>query len=911
MPVSDNRAIYIRSDNEFTIKQHNDPAEYILGPLDRKLPAILSIAASQLDIPPHTSRQFAVNGADVFVIRDKEGYTVTGSANGAGHDRFRDLINDITNRFLSARYTSLQRILKFSMKEIISYFNSDALIIMTRNNDDMFTVHYQYSSDTLAEPRQTIRFSAALEDELLSGNIVSLNTGNDIKSDSWDTGKLQPPLNLIPLIYRRKLFAVFILSGSSIVLPDASGDEMKFIAKLLFNLIDNKKAHAALKRSSERYSIVTKQTGHIIYDYNFKTGKTDWFGNIYRLTGYSKKTFPDYYREHFKELIHPDDYEGLVSSMREIMDKQGRYSLNYRIRHKKGKYRYIHDEGIVIYDNQSRPHHMIGTMKDTTETIENRRKLIEREKRYREFVKNSNEGIWRVVFREDIPTDLPASKQSKMIRKHGYIAECNEVCARMYGFESTDQMIGKPIDFFTDSSYRQETDSEEKQAGFVENGYKSTNYITKEKDSRGRVKYFLNSALGIAENGYLKSIWGTQQDITERIEAEMQLKENQRQMDVLMSNLPGMVYSSPYSDHYSFDFISSACEDITGYRPDELTGNPVYGSMIEDKFKEMIERSVKQSFDENKKFKIEYRIRRRDGEVRWMSERGVVIKKSNKNHAIEGFIIDITEQKSAEQKAKLQEKQLRQADKMATLGTLVSGVAHEINNPNNYIMLNGKVIRDVWDDVEKLLDQFIKDKESVTIAGLEYPQLKSRMPKLINGINDGTQRIKSIVSNLKNFSKSDSDDSFSMCNINLIIESAVMIVRNIIKRSTDSFDVQLSEDIPEIACSSQQIEQVIINLLTNACDAVSENRGSISIESSCEDDTVTVKVRDNGKGMSEGIASHIFDPFFTTKRNTGGTGLGLSISYNIIEKHNGRINVMSRPGEGTTVILEIPVNKEE
>ena len=226
-------------------------------------------------------------------------------------------------------------------------------------------------------------------------------------------------------------------------------------------------------------------------------------------------------------------------------------------------------------------------------------------------------------------------------------------------------------------------------------------------------------------------------------------------------------------------------------------------------------------------------------------------------------------------------------------------------------MLNGKIIRRVWNDIQGILENYYKKKGDFLIAGLPYSEAKGKMPKLINGIIEGTDRIKAIVSNLKDFSKTDSGEMRRDIDINIAIESAVMIVRNLIKKNTDYFTVELDDQLPKIIANKQQIEQVIINLLTNACDALKSKNNAISVKSGTEDGKLFIKVIDEGEGVSDNYIKHIFDPFFTTKRDEGGTGLGLSISYNIIKEHGGEIVFDSGETMGTTVTVYLPLKEDE
>ncbi len=270
---------------------------------------------------------------------------------------------------------------------------------------------------------------------------------------------------------------------------------------------------------------------------------------------------------------------------------------------------------------------------------------------------------------------------------------------------------------------------------------------------------------------------------------------------------------------------------------------------------------------------------------------------------------DITERKRAEERAHLQQQQLMQADKMATLGILVSGVAHEINNPNNFIMLNAKIIRRVWDDIAPILQQYYDNHGDFSLAGMPYTRAHEKISQLITGVSDGSKRIQRIVQSLKDYARRDTDEPNQTVDINQVVESAGIILENLIKKSTDNFSVHYGENLPKIRGNHQHLEQVVINLITNACQALEHKKQAVSVETRYDKDDarIVLDVRDQGSGISQADLKHIMDPFFTTKRGLGGTGLGLSISERIIREHGGDIIVDSEPGKGTVVTITLPV----
>jgi len=268
---------------------------------------------------------------------------------------------------------------------------------------------------------------------------------------------------------------------------------------------------------------------------------------------------------------------------------------------------------------------------------------------------------------------------------------------------------------------------------------------------------------------------------------------------------------------------------------------------------------------------------------------------------------DISARISVEKQEGVQQQQLIQANKMVALGTLVSGVAHEINNPNNFIMLNAPQLADSWRSIEPMLEEYYRSNGDFLVGGLKYTRMKGVVPKLFDGIVEGADRIKNIVADLKNFARKNTSEMTDSVEVNSVLKSAISLINNMIKKSTDYFSVEYGSEIPTFTGNSQQLEQVLINLIQNSCQALENRNRKISVKSfyDAKQEEVQLSVSDEGKGIDKKTLEHIFDPFFTTKRETGGTGLGLSISSRIIKDHDGILTMNSMPGQGTTASIII------
>ena len=279
----------------------------------------------------------------------------------------------------------------------------------------------------------------------------------------------------------------------------------------------------------------------------------------------------------------------------------------------------------------------------------------------------------------------------------------------------------------------------------------------------------------------------------------------------------------------------------------------------------------------------------------------------DKNHEVDGiieFYREISDKRNYEQ-------QLQQADKLASLGQLVSGIGHEINNPNQFIRGNVKIIRQAIEDILPLTDAYYESHPDLKIARLDYEFFRKHIITLIDDMANGSERIKGIVEGLRRFARRDEGLLIDQVDLNVIIRESVRLAHNQIHKTAD-VELNLAENLPKFQGNVQKIEQILINLIINASQAIPEDRrGSIEVITEYDETDIITQVRDNGSGMSEGTLKQVFDPFFTTKRARGGTGLGLSIVYRIVEEHGGTISVASKLEEGTTFTIKLPYKKKD
>ena len=399
-------------------------------------------------------------------------------------------------------------------------------------------------------------------------------------------------------------------------------------------------------------------------------------------------------------------------------------------------------------------------------------------------------------------------------------------------------------------------------------------------------------------------------EIMARVRTEEELRESEAKYRTILHSIQEAYYEVDLEGNLTF-FNDSLGRQL-GYSKKELKGMNNRQFMTEETAKRVFE-TFNTVYETGKPAQaFDWEMITKDGSTKFV-ELSVSLIRDSEGQPIgfQGVARDISERKKAEEQAKLHQQQLMHASKMVELGTLVSGVAHEVNNPNNFIMLNSPILKEAWDNAMPVLEKYYEENGDFLLGGMNFSDMRENIPTLFSGISDGAKRIKHIVDELKNYVRDNSADLNQAVDINEVLKSSASLLANMIKKSTSHFLIEYGKELPLVEGNFQRLEQVMINLIQNACQALPDAHKSIFITVQFDpmESNIVIKVRDEGMGIPPETLTHITDPFFSTKHDSGGVGLGLSISARIIEEHGGTIHFQSEIGAGTTATISLPVDQ--
>ena len=483
------------------------------------------------------------------------------------------------------------------------------------------------------------------------------------------------------------------------------------------------------------------------------------------------------------------------------------------------------------------------------------------------------------------------------------VLHCNEALCAALGYAEAE-IVGRPIS----KIYHPDSVEGAKKAfaSLVSDGAIRDVELVLRKSDGSTLAVNLNAATYRNSRGkalYCRFIW---RDITRQKETERELRASEERFHQLANSIHEVFWLMSLEGD-EFFYLSPGYDEIWGRSRVDLMAEPMswVDSIYPDDIEQVIANFERQKLGELVEY--DFRMVRPDGEIRWIHARAFPVNDDNGvPYRVAGFALDITERKQTEELTAQQQRQLILADKMASLGVMTAGVAHEINNPNGFILQNGQVLEKYWLAVMPILDRYYQENGDFMCAGEPYTKLKTEIKDMTLAMISGARRIQEIVDALSDFSQSGDEELKQSVDCNEVINAAMVIIRNLIKSASNNFSLDLESGLPMIQGNAQQIEQVFINLITNACHALPDPSKKISVSTRKRSNDVLIEVCDEGEGIPPENLERIMDAFFTTKRDAGGNGLGLSISYTIVKNHGGELTFSSELGRGTTATVKLP-----
>ena len=608
--------------------------------------------------------------------------------------------------------------------------------------------------------------------------------------------------------------------------------------------------------------------------------------SLCRMLGYTEEELLE---KPIQDFTHPDDLaRDLDLATRLVRGEIPSYQTEKRYITKDGRTIWGLLTASLLHDQSGIPMLGIGMVEDITERKQAQEALQKSEERYREFLHQSSEGIWRFELEQRIPLNLPEEEQIDLFYRYAYLAECNDHVAKMYGYAQAEEIIGARLE---DLLVRSEPKNVEYLRSFIRSEYRLTDAESHEVDRLGRPRYFLNNLVGIIEDGKLVRSWGSQRDITERKVAIELLRQSEEKYRSLFEDTKDVVFISTPDGR--FLDMNQAGVEVFGYASKEEL---LKVDIAKDLYVDSEERIKVGKILAEQGFVKDYPTlaKRKDGKQLIVLETTTAVRnESGEVVAYRGIIRDVTEQRRLEE-------QLRQAQKMESIGALAGGIAHDFNNILNIIL------------------GYISD--------LEHPGIDSeRRSHHLDAVRTAVERGSGLVRQLLTFARK-TTGVFSSVNVNETILETSKLLAETFPQSI-RFELNLSAHPDRIQADESQLQQAILNLCVNARDALldSENKhGVIRIGTELVDAEamhrrfpeawdqayVLIAVSDTGVGMDETTKNRIFEPFFTTKELGKGTGLGLAVVYGVVNAHHGFVDVESLKGEGTSIRLFLPTEQD-
>lgn len=675
------------------------------------------------------------------------------------------------------------------------------------------------------------------------------------------------------------------------------------------------------------------------WELDLRTEKILWSLEMYRLHGMDPQSeLPGI--DKFILLIYPDDRRQFLENIQSARSFGKEFEWDFRFLLPDGGIRWLYTIVRVRKDDTGAVVKLYGTAMDITES-----------KRAREELSESNRLVNALFDHSPLPIQV--------FDKYGFSLRMNEARRSFLGLPSVCYRVGQ---------YNVLTDEASNATGlkaYYERAYNGEVVMVRDQymdltnkfgdESELRRVYYDHLIFPLQNSsGVVEAVVSFIQDITDRIDAKQKAQHALRFVESVANATPDFLFVVDVAEQ-AVIYANYALQMFLGATNDELFVKEK--SLFENSILPLDQSLVKQYLEEfpsEGTHSIEFHLRNIQNEYRLICTHGVPFQFDPDGKVTQILISaqDVTDQRESDLKLwqayrelKASEEELRsngeelqamneameetiaelrstqaqliQSEKMASLGQLTAGIAHEINNPINFVYAGVDNLKQSLSEIYQVLAHYehiekVQNIEQITLAlaamkdikqSLFYQENKENIWLTLQSIEQGASRTAEIVKGLRMFSRLDEAES-KFANINECLDSTLILLTGQTKNRIQVIR-EYDKTLPEIECYPGQLNQVFMNLLTNAIQAI-DGVGLIWVETRNEDDTIVISVRDSGLGMSEETRKKIFDPFFTTKPVGQGTGLGLSITYSIIQKHQGVVEVESKLGQGTTFVVRLP-----